>query len=169
MNIYFWGFFYSSTFIRRIWSCNIPWFIYCVLFVSSLSRPWFIQWFNCVGFITFRCIYCFIGCLQFLCFGDFVDIFFSGIRGVMASSTTFCFGFPYLSTISLFPHLATVSVVVNNSCLVSSKSSLVFLTFSLGVSDSLGNGQIALGDMISVLDIIHPIKYIISAWYSSPC
>ena len=44
-----------------------------------------------------------------------------------------------------------------------------FLTFSLGVSDSLGNGQMVLDDMISVLDIFHPVNSGISAWYSPPC
>ena len=46
------------------------------------------------------------------------------------------------------------------------KSPLVFLTFSLDVSDSLGNGKMVLGDMISVLDILHPVNSRISAWYS---
>ena len=83
-------------------------------------------------------------------------LFFSEIGGVMDSSTTFCFDFPYLSTMSVFPSLKNVSVVVTNAYLVSSKHPLVFLTLSLGVSDSLGNGQMVFGDMIPVLDILHP-------------
>ena len=56
-----------------------------------------------------------------------------------------------------------VSVVVTNACFVSSKYPLVFLTFSLGVSDYLVNGKMALDDMISVLGILHPVNSIISA------
>ena len=70
--------------------------------------------------------------------------------------------FPFFQTMSVFPTLKTVSVVVTNVCLVSSKSPLVFLTFSLGVSYSLGNGQMVLDDMISVLDILHPVNSRIS-------
>ena len=81
----------------------------------------------------------------------------------MDFTTKFCFVLPYLSTMSVFPYLTTVSVVVTNDCLVSSKSPLVFLNFSLGVSDYLGNGKMVLGDMISVLDLPHPVNSIISA------
>ena len=75
-------------------------------------------------------------------------LFFSEIGGVMAYSTTFCFDLHYLSTMSVFPSSKTVSVVVTNACLVSSKSPIVFLNFSLGVSDYSGNGKMVLFDMI---------------------
>ena len=63
----------------------------------------------------------------------------------------------------VFQSLTTVSVVVTNAFLVSSKNPLVFPTFTLGVSDYLGNGQMVLGDMISVLDLLRPVNSIISA------
>ena len=66
----------------------------------------------------------------------------------MDSFTALGFVFPFLSTMSLFPPLTTLSVVATNSFLVSSKYPLVFLTFSLGLSYSLGNGQMILYDMI---------------------
>ena len=87
---------------------------------------------------------------------------FAEIGGVMASSSTFCSDLPYLSTTSVFPSLTTMSVVVTNACLVSSKSPLVFLTFSLGVSYSLGNGKMVLDEMISVLDLSQPVNSRIS-------
>ena len=49
-------------------------------------------------------------------------------------------GMEPLSTMSVFPSLTTVSVLVTNACLVSSKYPPVFPTFSLSVSDSLGYG-----------------------------
>ena len=61
-------------------------------------------------------------------------------------------------TISVFPSLTTVSVVVTNAFSVSSKYPLVFLTFSLGLSDFFGNESLIFEDIISVLDSIHPIK-----------
>ena len=64
---------------------------------------------------------------------------------------------------SVFPSMTTVSVVVTNACLVSYKSRLLFIYFSLGVSDSLGKGQMVLDDIISVLDLLHPINSGISA------
>ena len=64
---------------------------------------------------------------------------------------------------SVLYSLKTVSVVVTNVSLVSSKYPLVFPTFTLGVSDYLGNGQMVLGDMISVLDLLRPVNSIISA------
>ena len=96
-------------------------------------------------------------------------LFFAEIVGVMASSKIFCFGLPSLSTMSVFTSLTTVSVVVTNDCLVSSKYPPVFLTFSLGVSYSLGNGKMVLDEMILVLDIIHPVNSRISACSSTPC
>ena len=95
--------------------------------------------------------------------------FFSEIGGVMDSSTTFCFDFPSLINMPLLSSLKTVSVVVTNVSLVSSKYPLVFPTFTLGVSDYLGNGQMVLGDIISVLDLLHTVESILSAWYSPPC
>ena len=94
---------------------------------------------------------------------------FAEIGGVMASSSTFCSDLPYLSTLSRLPSLTTVSVVVTNAFLVSSKSPLVFITLSLGVSYYLGNGEMVLDDMISVLDLIHPVNSRISDWYYPPC
>ena len=100
---------------------------------------------------------------------DFSDLltvsifFFSEIGGVMVCSTTLGFYLPSLSTMSVFPSLTTVSVVVTNYCLASSKSPLVFLTLSIGVTDSLGNGQIVLDEMISVLYLLHPVNSRISA------
>ena len=38
-----------------------------------------------------------------------------------------------------------------------------FITFSLGVSYSLGNGEMVLGDMISVINLLNPVNYRISA------
>ena len=89
--------------------------------------------------------------------------FFSEIRGVMAYLTTIGYVFFFLSTMSVFPSLTTVSVVKTNAFLVSSKSPLVFLTFSLGLSDSLGNGPMILDDTISVIDLLHPVNSIISS------
>ena len=92
-----------------------------------------------------------------------MSIFFSvGIGGVMDSSTTFCSDFHYLSTMSVFPSLTTVSVLFTNAFLVSFKSLLVFLTLSIGVSDSLGNGEMVFDDMISVLGLLQPVNSKIS-------
>ena len=44
-----------------------------------------------------------------------VSIFFSAIGGVMASFTTFGFVFLFLSTMSAFPSLTTIPVVVTNA------------------------------------------------------
>ena len=87
----------------------------------------------------------------------------------MASSTTFCFGFPYFSTMLVFPYLKTVSVVVTNDCLISSKYPHSFSIFSTCKSDSLGSEQMVLDYMISVLDLLHHVNSIISYWYSPPC
>ena len=38
-----------------------------------------------------------------------------------------------------------------------------FLTFSIGLSDSLGNGPMILDDIISVLDLLHPFNSRISS------
>ena len=98
-----------------------------------------------------------------------VSIFFSEIGEVVAYSTTVCFDFPSLWTMSVFPSLTTVSVVVINNSLISSKYPLVFLNFSLGVSYYLGNGKIVLGDLIPVLDILHPVNSRISDLSSPHC
>ena len=81
----------------------------------------------------------------------------------MASFTTLGFVFLFLSTISVLTSLTTVSVVVTNAFLVSSKFPLVYLTFSLGVSDSLVNGQMVLDGMVSVLDLLHHVNSRISS------
>ena len=83
---------------------------------------------------------------------------FSEIRGVMASFTTLGFVLIFLSTVSVFPYLTTMSVVVTNEFLVSSKPPLVFINFSLELSDSLGNGTMELDDTSSVIDLLHPIN-----------
>ena len=46
---------------------------------------------------------------------------------------------------------------------ISPKYLLEVSTFSLGASDFLGNGPMVLDDMISVLDLIHHVNYIISS------
>ena len=74
---------------------------------------------------------------------------------VMKLNIRFCFSF--LSTMSVFPYLETVSVVVTNSFSVSSKYLLVFLTFLLGLSYFFGNGSLILKDIISVIDLLHHI------------
>ena len=76
--------------------------------------------------------------------------------GVIASFTTLGF-----VPMSILPYLTTVSVVVTNDFLVSSKYPLVFLTFILGLSDLFGNGSLIFEDMLSVLDLFYLIKYII--------
>ena len=80
-------------------------------------------------------------------------LFFSEIGEMMASSTTFCFSFPFLST---------VLIVGTRGFLVSSKSSLGLLTFSLGASDFLGNGPMILDYMVLVLDLLRPVNSRIS-------
>ena len=70
-------------------------------------------------------------------------LFISEILEVMDSSTVLGFDFHFLSTVSIFPSLSTLSIVVTNYFSISSKSPLDFLTFSLGASDSLGNGPLA--------------------------
>ena len=142
-------------------SWNRPWFINYVLCVSSLSRPWFIYWFNFVGFIVFGCIYYFIGCLWFLCFVYRVNLLFwwnRRIDGFLHHIRFFSF-----FTMEVFPYLTTASVVVTNAFLISSKSPLIFLIFSLGLSDYLGNGPMLLDDMISVFDLLHPVNSRISS------
>ena len=74
----------------------------------------------------------------------------------MASFTTI--GFVPMSVI---PSLTTVTVVVTNAFSVSSKSPLVFLNFSLGLSDIFGNGSLIFEDMFPVLDLLYPVNYII--------
>ena len=76
----------------------------------------------------------------------------------MAPSSTFSFDLPSLSTISVFPSLKTVSVVVTNDYLVSSKSPHVFLTFSFGLSYFFVNGSLKFEDIVSVLDLFHPVN-----------
>ena len=76
----------------------------------------------------------------------------------MAYSTTLVFVFLFLSITSVFPYLTNVSVAVTNSFLISYKSPLAFLNFSLGLSNSLGNDE-----MILVLDILHPVNSRISS------
>ena len=44
--------------------------------------------------------------------------FFAEIEVLMDYFTTFCFDLYFLSTMSLFPYLITVSVLVTNACLV---------------------------------------------------
>ena len=61
--------------------------------------------------------------------------------------------------ISVLPSLETLSVVVNNTFLVSSKSPLVFLTVMLGFSDLFFNGSLVFQDMISVLGILCTDNY----------
>ena len=63
--------------------------------------------------------------------------------------------------VSVFPSLTTVLVVVTNALSVSSKSPLVFLTVILLLSDFSGNGSLIFEYMISVLDILYPVNYII--------
>ena len=53
--------------------------------------------------------------------------------------------------------------VISTKSLISSKSPLAFSKFSLGESVFLGNGPMVLDDMISVLDLSHPVNYIISS------
>ena len=89
--------------------------------------------------------------------------FFSGIGGVMASFIKLGLVLLLLSTMSVFPYLKTMSVVVTNDFLVSSKSLLVFLIFSIGLLDSLRNGPMILDDMISVIDLLHPVNSRISS------
>ena len=48
---------------------------------------------------------------------------------------------------------------------ISSKSLLDISTFSLGASDILGNGTMALEDMISVLDLIQIFNFRISSYF----
>ena len=133
-------------------------FIYCVNCVSSLSIPWFLYLFRKCTFIAFGCIKCFIWCLWFLCFVDCVNLLFFWNRRSYSFPYHIKFCFPFLSTISVVPSLTTVSVEVDNSFLVSYKSPLDFLTFSRGLSDSSVND-----DIISVLDILHPVNSIISS------
>ena len=98
-----------------------------------MSRPWFISWFNFVRFIASGCIYCFIGCLWFLCFLSCVNLlfFWNRMSDGFLHHITFCF--PFFPTMSVVPSLTTVSVIVTNSFLVLSKYPLIFLTFSLGL------------------------------------
>ena len=81
----------------------------------------------------------------------------------MAYFTILGFVFPFLFTMSVLPYLTTVLVLKTNTFLVSSKSLLVFLTFSLRLSDSLSNGPMILDDMISVLYVLHPVNSRISS------
>ena len=69
----------------------------------------------------------------------------------------------FLSTMSVFPSLKTVLVVVTNAFSVSSKYQLVFLTFSFGLSDFFGNRSLILEDIISLLDILQPVNSRISS------
>ena len=92
-----------------------------------------------------------------------VSFFFPEIGGVMDSFTTLgFFSFFFVYHVSM-PFLKTVSVVITNAFLVSSKSPLFFLTFSLGLSDYLGNGSMILDYMISLIDILHPVNSRISS------
>ena len=95
----------------------------------------------------------FLYCVNLIFYNRRSDNFLHHIR--------FCFNF--LSTMSVLPSLTTMSVVVTNEFLVSSKSPLILLNFSLGLSDFLGNGSLILDDMISVLDIMYPVNYRISS------
>ena len=61
-------------------------------------------------------------------------------------------------TISVFPYLITMSVVVTNASAVSSQSSLVFPTFSLGLSDLFGNRSLIFEDTISLLYFLHKVN-----------
>ena len=88
---------------------------------------------------------------------------FDKIEGVMASSKILGFVLLFLSTISVFPYLKTVAVVLNNACLVSFKSPLVFQNFSLGVSYSLGDEPMLLYDMVLMIDMSHPVNSRISS------
>ena len=81
----------------------------------------------------------------------------------MASFTTLGIVLLFLSTMSVFTSLETVSVVVTNEFLVSSKYPPVFITFSLGSSDYLGNGNMVLDETISVIDILHTVNSRISS------
>ena len=80
--------------------------------------------------------------------------FFLSIGGVMDSFTKLGF-FP----MSVFPSLTTALVVLTNAFLVSSKPPLVFITVILGLSYLFGNGSLIFEEMISVLDILYPVKY----------
>ena len=60
----------------------------------------------------------------------------------MSSFTALGSVFLLFSTMSVFPYLTTVSVVVTNAFSVSYKYPLVFLSFSLVLSDLFGNGSL---------------------------
>ena len=89
--------------------------------------------------------------------------FYSEIGEVMPFTTTLVFVFPFLSTVSLVPYLATASILVINAFLISFKPPLDFITFSLGVSDLSDNRPIILDDMTLALNILHPVNPIISS------
>ena len=59
-----------------------------------------------------------LGCCDFSVLLTVSIFFFAEIGGVRASSATLGSDFHYLSTMSVFPSLTTVSVVVTNVCLV---------------------------------------------------
>ena len=69
----------------------------------------------------------------------------------MAYYATLGFDFPFLSTF-----LIGASDFLSNW-------PLDFLTSSLGAYDSLGNGPMISDDMISVLDLLHPVNSRISS------
>ena len=133
-----------------------------VFYVSSLIRPWFIYWYKMFIFIDFGCIYYFIGCFWFICFVDCVNLVLWNRRsdGFLYN---ILFWFPSFVNYVII-HLFDKCFSSSDQCLlVSSKYPLVFLTFSLGLSDPLGNGPMILYDMISVLDLLHPVNSIISS------
>ena len=85
-----------------------------------------------------------------------VSIFLFSMGGVMTYFITLAF-FP----ISVFPYFTTVLVVVTNAFSVSSESPLVFPTVIPGLSDFFCNRSLIFEDMISVLDLLYPVNYII--------
>ena len=94
------------------------------------------------------------------------DLLLLGVSTVLLNACEFsvflpsphCVLFYFFSTMSVLPSLATVSVVATNAFSDSSKSPLLFLTFSLGLSYFFGNGSLIFDDMISVIDLLHPFN-----------
>ena len=79
----------------------------------------------------------------------------------MASSTAFFLFTFFVNHVSipLFENLVSISDQFQFGII---QTPTFFITFPLGVSDSLGNVQMVLGDMVSVLDLLHTFNSIIS-------
>ena len=125
-------------FIRIFWSWNKLWFTCSVFCVSSLSTPLFIECFNCVSFIYFGCIYCFIGGLWFLCF--FYCDYFSFCWN--RRSDDFLPHILFWFTL-FFNHVSILffenRVIISDKCMFAIiEIPTFFLPFSLGVSHYLG-------------------------------